>query len=151
MDATFYVSSAPTHKVDKRQMLTQLKVLNGLKPFQPFDVEEGQLILKYDEDLHTKCNYVKIDDFYYFVKTPILRVGEQIVLECTKDVLMSNLEEILNMDVIINRNSVEYNSYMFDNQQLGQVNYTTFSQVLGALDFSESTTILAAIGGKVGG
>lgn len=150
MDATFYVSSAPTHKVDKRQMLTQLKVLNGLKPFQPFDVEEGQLIIKYDEQLMA-CNYVMIDDWYYFVKTPILRVGQQLVMECTKDVLMSNLEDILNMDVIINRNSVEYNSYMFDNQQLGQVNYTTFSQVLGALDFSESTTILAAIGGKVGG
>lgn len=146
MNATFYVSTAPTHKVDKTEFLTVIKTLNGLKPYEPFDGMEGQLILKYDEDLMS-ANYAKVDDWYYFVKEPITRVGQQIVMSLSKDPLMSNLEDILNLNVIMNRNATQFNSYIYDDRQLGQVNYTTFSAALGSWDYFSGWTVLVVIGG----
>lgn len=146
MNATFYVSSAPTHKVDKTEFLTVIKTLNGLKPYEPFDGMEGQLILKYDEDLMS-ANYVKVDDWYYFVKEPITRVGQQIVISLSKDPLMSNLEDILDLNVITDRNATQFNSYIYDDRQLGQVNYTTFSAALGSWDYFSGWTVLVVIGG----
>lgn len=146
MNATFYVSSAPTHKVDKTEFLTVIKTLNGLKPYEPFDGMEGQLILKYDEDLMS-ANYAKVDDWYYFVKEPITRVGQQIVISLSKDPLMSNLEDILNLNVITDRNATQFNSYIYDDRQLGQVNYTTFSAALGSWDYFSGWTVLVVIGG----
>lgn len=146
MDATFYVSTAPTRKIDKTLFLTTVKTLNGLKAYEPFNSEEGQLILAYDEDLMT-ANYAKVDDWYYFVKTPITRVGQQIVMELTKDPLMSNLEELLAMNVITDRDSVLFNSYITDDKQLGQVNYTTFSADLGGWDYANGWVVFVVIGG----
>jgi hypothetical protein len=146
MNATFYVSTAPTHKVDKTEFLTVIKTLNGLKPYEPFDGMEGQLILAYDEDLMS-ANYAKVDDWYYFVKEPITRIGKQIVMALSKDPLMSNLEDILNLNVIMDRNAIQFNSYIFDDRQLGQVNYTTFSAALGSWDYFSGWTVLVVIGG----
>lgn len=146
MNVTFYVSTAPTHKVDKTEFLTVIKTLNGLKPYEPFDGMEGQLILKYNEDLMS-ANYAKVDDWYYFVKEPITRVGQQIVMSLSKDPLMSNLEDILNLNVITDRNATQFNSYIYDDRQLGQVNYTTFSAALGSWDYSSGWTVLVVIGG----
>lgn len=146
MNATFYVSTAPTHKVDKTEFLTVIKTLNGLKPYEPFDGMEGQLILKYDEDLMS-ANYAKVDDWYYFVKEPITRVGQQIVMSLSKDPLMSNLEDLLNLNVIMDRNATQFNSYIYDDRQLGQVNYTTFSAALGSWEYTSGWTVLVVIGG----
>lgn len=146
MNATFYVSSAPTHKVDKTEFLTVVKTLNGLKPYEPFDGMEGQLILAYDEDLMS-ANYAKVDDWYYFVKDPIVRVGQQIVMNLSKDPLMSNLDDILNLNVITDRNATQFNSYIFDDRQLGQVNYTTFSADLGGWNYGNGWNVFVAIGG----
>lgn len=146
MNATFYVSTAPTHKVDKTEFLTVIKTLNGLKPYEPFDGMEGQLILAYDKDLMA-ANYAKVDDWYYFVKEPITRIGQQIVMALSKDPLMSNLEDILNLDVITDRNATQFNSYIFDDRQIGQVNYTTFSAALGSWDYLAGWTVLVVIGG----
>lgn len=146
MNATFYVSTAPARKVDKTEFLTVVKTLNGLKPYKPFDGMEGQLILAYDEDLMS-ANYAKVDDWYYFVKEPITRIGQQIVMDLSKDPLMSNLEDILNLNVIMDRNATQFNSYIYDDRQLGQVNYTTFSAALGSWDYFSGWTVLVVIGG----
>lgn len=146
MEATFYISTAPTRKIDKRNMLTEIKSINTLKPYENFDVETGYLILTYDEDL-VSCNYVKVDDCYYFVKTPVKRVGQQIVLELDKDPLMSNLNEILNMNVIMDRTSSLFNSYISDDRQLGQVNYTAFSWGMGTWHWNNHNIVFVAIGG----
>ena len=146
MDATFYKSTAPPNKVDKSSMLTQVKAVNGLKPFQEVDVMKVRLILEYDEQLVT-ANYAKVDDFYYFIDEPILRIGGQIVMDLTKDPLMSNLDELMRIEVIVDRSSNEFNSYVFDDRQIGQVNYTTFSADLGHWDYSNGMVVFAVIGG----
>lgn len=146
MNATFYKSTAPPNKVDKSSMLTQVKTVNGLNPYQEVDVMKVRLILEYDEQLVT-ANYAKVDDFYYFIDEPILRVGGQIVMDLTKDPLMSNLDELMRMEVIVDRSSNEFNSYVFDDRQIGQVNYTTFSADLGHWDYSNGMIVFAVIGG----
>lgn len=146
MDATFYKSSAPVKKLDKTDMLTTIKTLNGLKAYEPYDAMEGKLIIQYDADL-IESNYVKIDDWYYFVKEPIMRVGEQMVMDLSKDPLMSNLEDLLEMNVITDRDTVKFNSYIYDERQIGQVNYTTFSADLGGWDYANGWTVFAVIGG----
>lgn len=147
MDAVFYISSAPVRKLDKTNFLTTVKTLNGLKSYEPFDAENGgQLIIKYDEDL-MESNYAKIDDWYYFVQEPITRIGEQMVMVLTKDPLMSNLEDLLEMDVITDRDTVKFNSYIYDDRQIGQVNYTTFSADLGGWDYGDGWTVFVVIGG----
>lgn len=147
MDATFYTSSAPVRKIDKTDSLTVVKTLNSLKPYEPFDAENGgQLIISYDESLMSS-NYVKVDDWYYFVQDPIVRVGEQMVFILAKDPLMSNLEDLLEMNVITDRDTVRFNSYVFDDRQVGQVNYTTFSADLGGWDYGNGWTVFVVIGG----
>lgn len=147
MDAIFYTSTAPVKKVNKTNSLTVVKTLNGLKPYEPFDAENGgQLIINYDESL-MESNYVKVDDWYYFVQDPIVRVGEQMVFILSKDPLMSNLEDILNLQVITDRDSILFNSYVYDDRQVGQVNYTTFSADLGGWDYSNGWVVFVAIGG----
>ena len=146
MDATFYVSSAPPYKVDKRQLITPVKTINGLNPYQEVDVMKVRLILEYDEQLVT-ANYAKVDDFYYFIDEPILRTGGQIVMDLTKDSLMSNLEELLVMPVIFDRNSTMFNSYIADDKQLGQINYTWFSWGMGSWRYDNHNIIFVAIGG----
>lgn len=146
MDATFYKSTAPPNKVDKSSMLTQVKTVNGLNPYQEVDVMKVRLILEYNEQLVT-ANYAKVDDFYYFIDEPIFRIGGQIIMDLTKDPLMSNLSELLAMKVIVDRSSNEFNSYVFDDRQIGQVNYTTFSKDIGGWDYSQGYTIMVVIGG----
>lgn len=147
MDAIFYTSSAPVKKVNKTNFLTAVKTLNGLKAYEPFDAENGgQLIINYDETL-MESNYVKVDDWYYFVQDPVVRVGEQMVFVLTKDPLMSNLEDILNLQVITDRDSILFNSYVFDDRQVGQVNYTTFSTDLGGWDYGNGWNVFVVIGG----
>lgn len=146
MTAELFIYNGIARKIDKRDALQSLKVYSDLKPFEPFNVETPKLIVDYDESL-VACNYVKVDDYYYFVSFPAYQNGSRLVLELEKDVLMSNLEELLDMGVITDRNATRFNSYIHDDRQLGQVNYTTFSADLGGWDYGNGWTVFVAIGG----
>lgn len=147
MDITFYTYNGEAKKIDKTNGLTSLGNESGIKPFEPFDVETGSLILAYNAT-YAEANYMKVNDYYYFVKTPILRVGERMVIELEKDVLMSNRVELLSMTVIMQRNSSMFNSYISDGRQIGQVNNTIFSIGMGGWSYNHGITVFAAVGGK---
>lgn len=146
MTAELFIYDGISRKIDKRSELQSIKVYSDLKPFEPFNVEAPRLIVDYNEDL-VACNYVKVDDYYYFVSTPAYQNGSRLIFELEKDVLMSNLEELLNLDTITDRNATRFNSYIHDDRQLGQVNYTTFSADLGGWSYSNGWTVFVAIGG----
>lgn len=146
MTAELFIYDGIARKIDKRDALQSLKVYSDLKPFEPFNVEMPKLIVDYDESL-VACNYVKVDDYYYFVSFPAYQNGSRLIFELEKDALMSNLEELLSLDVITDRNATRFNSYIHDDRQLGQVNYTTFSASLGSWDYLAGWTVLAVIGG----
>lgn len=146
MTAELFTYAGITRKIDKRDELQSIKVYSDLKPFEPFNVDAPTLIVAYEERLMA-CNYVKVDDYYYFVSYPAYRNGNKLIFELSKDPLMSNLEVILNMNVITDRNANRFNSYIHDDRQLGQVNYTTFSADLGGWDYGNGWTVFVAIGG----
>ena len=146
MTAELFIYDGIARKVDKREALQGIKVYSNLKPFEPFNVETPRLIVEYDERL-VACNYVKVDDYYYFVTSPAYHNGSRLIFELEKDVLMSNLEELFDARVITDRNATQFNSYIYDDRQLGQVNYTTFSAALGSWDYFSGWTVLVVIGG----
>lgn len=146
MTAELFIYDGIARKIDKRDALQSLKVYSDLKPFEPFNVEAPRLIVDYNENL-VVCNYVKVDDYYYFVSSPAYQNGSRLIFELEKDVLMSNLEELLSLNAITDRNATRFNSYIHDDRQLGQVNYTTFSADLGGWDYGNGWTVFVAIGG----
>lgn len=146
MTAELFIYDGIALKVDKREALQSIKVYSDLKPFEPFNVETPRLIVEYDERL-VACNYAKVDDYYYFVTSPAYQNGSRLIFKLEKDVLMSNLEELLDARVITDRNATQFNSYIYDDRQLGQVNYTTFSAALGSWDYLAGWTVLVVIGG----
>lgn len=150
MTAELFIYNGIAKKINKFHEMTSVKSYADLKPFEPFNVENPRLIVDYADGL-ADANYACVDGLYYFVVTPAYRVGERLVFELTKDVLMSNATELLAMNVIMDRNSGMFNSYISDDRQLGQVNYTAFSCGMGVWSYAGDKIIFVAIGGKSGG
>lgn len=146
MTAELFIYNGIARKINKFNEMTSVKSYADLKPFEPFNVENPRLIVDYADGL-ADANYACVDGLYYFVVTPAYRVGERLVFELTKDVLMSNLNEILNMNVIMDRTSSMFNSYISDDRQLGQVNYTAFSWGMGTWHWNNHNIVFVAIGG----
>lgn len=144
MTASFYTNTGNPKKINKTPVLLYS---TSIAPFQPLDKQNPRLILAYDSRLEN-CNYCQIDGVYYFVDTPIKNIGGRVELVLTVDVLKTNAAGIMALNVIVDRSTTKYNSYIYDNQQKEAVNYTTFSIPLGSVDFSGSNgVILACIGG----
>lgn len=131
MNVSFYTIKDDPKKVTKT-LGNAVITRNNIQPFDPLSEQEPVLILNYNS-AYDGVNYAKITkdgrDWYYFVDQPILTSGNSVSLQLRIDVLMTNRAELLNLDVIIQRSSTDYNSYMYDDKQMGQVNRTTFSTV----------------------
>lgn len=147
MNATFYIYSGVNNKLNKTNDLIVVRNTTSLKPFEIFDVENPRLIVDYDATL-VPVNYIKVDDYYYFVTSPAYQNGNRLIFELDKDVLMSNLSDLLESEVIIDRSSSDYNSYIFDGRQKSQVNHTVFSIPIGnSFGFGGGGIILSTISG----
>lgn len=147
MTVIFYTYAGVNNKLNKTNDLVVVRNTTILKPFEIFDVENPRLIVDYDVTL-VPVNYIKVDDYYYFVTTPAYQNGDRLIFELDKDVLMSNLNDLLESEVIISRSSSDYNSYIFDERQKSQVNHTVFSIPIGnSFGFGSSGIILSTISG----
>lgn len=147
MNATFYIYAGVNNKLNKTNDLVVVRNVTALKSFEVFDVENPRLIVDYDVTL-VPVNYIKLDDYYYFVTSPAYQNGNRLIFELDKDVLMSNLNDLLESEVIISRSSSDYNSYIFDERQKSQVNHTVFSIPIGnSFGFGSSGIILSTISG----
>lgn len=131
MNVSFYTITDDPKKVSKT-LGNAVMTKNNIQPFDPLSEQEPVLIMTYNS-AYDGVNYAKITEggreWYYFVDQPILTPGQSVSLQLRIDVLMTNRTELLNLDVIIQRSSINYNSYMYDDKQRGQVNRTTFSAV----------------------
>lgn len=143
-----YKSTANPLQVDKTNYLTQL--INVTIPFnEDYDTENGYIILRNNaQTAYSQCNYIRIDGVYYFADDPIYEVGYRVRFNLHKDVLMSNLTEIMNVDIITDRTSKDYNSYIADTSQKTQVNRKIFSIPLGSFSIGGSVILstIASIG-----
>ena len=147
MTAELFIYNGIAKKINKFNEMTSVKSYADLKPFEPFNVENPRLIVDYSEGL-ADANYACVDGIYYFVVAPAYLVGERLVFELAKDVLMSNINELLSMKVIMQRNSSMFNSYISDDRQIGQVNNTIFSIGMGGWSYGNGITVFASVGGK---
>ena len=147
MNATFYIYAGVNNKLNKTNDLVVVRNVTELKPFEVFNVDSPRLIVDYDVEL-VSVNYIKVDDYYYFVASPAYQNGNRLIFELDKDILMSNLNNLLESEVIIDRSSSDYNSYIFDERQKSQVNHTVFSIPIGnSFGFGSGGIILSTISG----
>lgn len=145
MNVVFYNYNGKPETINKT--LQTIKTAN-INPYNDFDKNNPSIIVDYYPELNN-CNYIKIDNNYYYGGTPILGTGSRMIFNLTIDLLMSYRAEILNLNVITNRTVNEYNSFLFDDRQKTPVNFTTYSIDVGTIgDFTQSSIILAVIGGS---
>jgi hypothetical protein len=149
MNATFFRYTGNPKKVLKQ--LSGGITVSGIQPFEDLSEQNPSLIVSYNPAIYD-CNYVVIDGHYYFITDRFLQTGNRIEITCKKDVLTDLLtngnNSVLNLPVIVERSSSDYNSYISDSMQSEQVNYTTYSIAFDT-DFAlNSSIIVCAIGGE---
>ena len=149
MNATFYNYTGNPKKVLKT--LSSGYAYTGLKLYNEFSEQNPELILEFNSNVYN-CNYAVIDGKYYFITDRVLDNGNRMILTLHKDVLTDILtnanQSVVNLPVIIERSTSDYNSYIADNKQSTQVNYTTYSIAFDT-DFSlTGNIIVCAIGGE---
>lgn len=146
MTVNFYKYTGNPKKINKTFAVTYNSKL--ISPTDTFDDQTPMLILNYDATIYSNANYCIIGSDCYFIHDRALETAQRMTLFLEKDYLMSNRDELLNLDVITNRTVNEYNSLLFDDRQKTPINYTTYSIDVGTVgDFTQSSIILAAIGG----
>ena len=149
MNATFYNYTGNPKKILKN--LSSGYVYTGLKLYNEFSEQNPELIIEFNSNVYN-CNYAVIDGKYYFITDRVLDNGNRMILTLHKDVLtdiMTNANQsVVNLPVIIERSTNYFNSYIADNMQSSQVNYTTYSIAFDT-DFSlTGNIIVCAIGGE---
>lgn len=149
MNATFFNYTGNPKKILKQ--LSGGITVTGIKPFEDFNEQNPALIIAYNPTIYER-NYVVIDGHFYFITDRFLQTGNRMEITCKKDVLTELLtngnNNIVNLPVIVGRSSSDYNSYINDTLQGGQVNFTTYSIAFDT-DFAlNSDIIVCAIGGE---
>lgn len=120
-----------------------VKTITTSYPYEPLDDLNGFIIIDY---IHDSFNFVTFEGKTYFVESKERLEGRNYKINLHIDVLTTYNEDILGAFLLPDRGGQSYNSYLYDNQQKGQVDYDTFS-----IPFAESITygriIFACIGG----
>lgn len=140
----FYNTTSNPKKINKA-----ISAVGGaitLNPFEDFDTENPYVIL---DNGTAVGNYAKIDNDYFFAEQPILMTGNRKMVRFTKDVLMSNKAQLLNVEVIAERSSNLYNSYMYDPVQAQQANKEIQNYEFYRVgNYGHGRLVLVTIGGR---
>lgn len=121
MDAALFYNKADYRRIDKDNFLEVIKV-NNQNTFNVEFIENSSIInprLKLSTGTDAlKANYLYLKDFnrYYFIDNMIVENG-YIIVECSVDVLMSFQKELIECQVVLDRNSSNYDLYLPDNEQ----------------------------------
>lgn len=101
MQLTAYINSSQEEVMDKA--LTQIGSTYTVKPTDQLDIETPSFIVNYDAAL-LACNYVyctEFNRFYWATVRP--KPGNEIIIECISDPLMSWKTQILNCMILAMR------------------------------------------------
>lgn len=152
MTVTFYKYTGNTKKINKTFATSYTPIT--ISPTDFYDDEEPQLILLYDPRIYNNANYCTIDTDSYFIRDRGLDTGSRMILYLEKDLLTTVRNELMNVEVIADRSSNLYNSYMNDPVQARQANYETINYELfhiGApspvCSYGHGRLVLVTIGG----
>ena len=106
-----------------RKSLTQISTPVSCEIYNSESIISPRFILEYSGVEPNYC-YVAELNRYYYIKDIVLAPGGQRILMCEVDVLMSNIDEILNLNCLILRQEDESlcNKYLVDNKMIANVN-----------------------------
>ena len=118
---TLFNNTTEDKKVDKTNYLVNAKVLYGTLR-KATSITRSIIEIEYDDVFDYNYAYISLFNRYYFITDIIsLRTGLwQINLKC--DVLMSFKNQILNKEVIVDRQEFNYNDYLVDDKIPAQTN-----------------------------
>lgn len=140
----FYNTTSNPKKINKT--LSAVGASISLAPFEDFDLENPYVIINNGVAVG---NYAKIGNDYFFANEPILMTGNRKMVRFVKDVLMSNKDQLLNVEVIADRSSNYYNSYITDPTVKFQTNSETINYKLQTIGtWQNDAVIVVTIGGK---
>lgn len=111
MEIILYVNNSETNKINKS--LTVVNTLTGsLK--ESSSITNPVILIEYDDP--TAFNYVYIDTFnrYYFVNDIVVERDDLLRISLTVDVLESFAAAILSQNVIVDKNTANYELYLPD-------------------------------------
>lgn len=104
-----YNNLSPENKINKN--LTLVKEISG--DFNGEILNSSPKIVINQNTLD--FDYIQVNDNFYFINDYNIYRNGLIILECEKDVLMSNKDFILNQSGILDKSEFKYNSYLIDN------------------------------------
>lgn len=120
MVLTFYVNKASKETLDKTEYLTQVGSSRTFNEFLEVDIDKPTFCAAYDGNAQIlTANYVHVGapfNKYYYITSLSLDTARRLNLELEVDALMSNKDEILNLDIIVRRNEFVEPNYMFDDE-----------------------------------
>ena len=106
-----------------RKSLTQVSTPLSCDIYGSESIITPRFILEY---VGVEANYCYVAELnrYYYIKDIVLAPGGQRILMCEVDVLMSNIDEILNLNCLILRQENESlcNKYLVDNKMIANAN-----------------------------
>ena len=104
------------NKSDKRNLNKDIELINdiNIELKQDTSIIHPTLILSNGSGV-MGANYIHIPDLhrYYYIDN-ITASQQRLIIECSVDVLMSNKNEILNCEVVLDRSENNYNLYLPD-------------------------------------
>ena len=100
---------SPKNKISKN--LTLVKEISG--DFNGELLNSSPKIIINENTLD--FDYIQVENNFYFINDYNIFRNGIIILDCEKDVLMSNKHFILNQYGILNKSECKYNSYLSDN------------------------------------
>lgn len=119
-----------------------------ISPTDFYDDEEPQLVLAYDSSLYANANYCIIGSDCYFIRDRGLDTGNRMIFFLEKDLLTTIKNELMNVEVIADRSSNLYNSYIGDSAVVFKSNPEIINYDLGSIgSYDQSNMVVVAIGG----
>ena len=121
MYITLYRNSSDNRTLQKS--LTQVSTPLSCDIYGSESIITPRFILEY---VGVEANYCYVAELnrYYYIRDIVLAPGGQRILMCEVDVLMSNIDEILNLNCLVLRqeNETLCNKYLVDNRMIANVN-----------------------------
>lgn len=116
MIVKFYQNDSDDRKVNKN--ITLKKTLSTVIIKEDSSIMRPVLKVHMDSDI-MKCNYIEISSWnrYYYIDNITVASGQQLIISCREDVLMSNKTQIYKSTAFVQR-SEKGTSNMYINDQL---------------------------------
>jgi len=126
-----------------RKSLTQISTLS-CDIYGSESIITPRFILEYTGVISTEPNYCYVAELnrYYYIRDIVLAPAGQRILMCEVDVLMSNIDDILNLSCLVLRqeNETLCNKYLVDNRMIENITKEEVVESFGENVITNSST-----------